>query len=96
MGSIVTYTCGACSFATEQLSVGWGKAGRAAYWGGLALCPECKDITALNLGESRADRRDRRCSRCNAPLRLIEGTSERIPCPRCGQPLRQATLGTWS
>src|SRR5437867_3513390 len=36
MGSIVAYKCPSCSYATEELSVGWGKAGRAKFWGGLA------------------------------------------------------------
>src|SRR5437016_14598642 len=40
MGSIVAYKCPSCSYATEQLSVGWGKAGRAKFWGGLAVCGE--------------------------------------------------------
>jgi predicted RNA-binding Zn-ribbon protein involved in translation (DUF1610 family) len=96
MGSIVAYKCPSCEFATEQLNVGWGKAGRAKFWGGLALCAECKDLTAIDLSESRTDRRDRRCARCNGPLKLIEGTVDRIPCPRCGAGLRQANLGSWS
>jgi len=95
MGSIVAYKCAACTFATEQLSVGWGKAGRARFWGGLAVCAECKELTVVNLAEARADRRDRRCARCNAPLKLIEGTAERIACPRCGHALRHAVLGSW-
>ena len=36
MGSLVVYRCGSCSFATDRLQIGWGKAGRARYWGGLA------------------------------------------------------------
>lgn len=96
MGSLVTYKCAACAFASEQLQVGWGKAGRANYWGGLALCPECKDLIVVNLAEPRADRRDRRCTRCNGPLRLIEGTTEAIPCPQCGQRLRHAMVGSWN
>jgi hypothetical protein len=79
MGSIVAYRCPACAFATEQLSVGWGKAGRAKFWGGLAICNECKDLTVIDLAETRADRRDRRCARCNSPLKLIRGRSTRSP-----------------
>ena len=96
MGSIVSYRCGSCGFATEQLKVGWGKAGRGEYWGGLAVCPECKDLTAVNLAEPRGERRDRRCARCNGPLRLLEGTAERIACPHCGQGLRSTMAGSWS
>jgi hypothetical protein len=96
MGSIVAYKCPSCSFATEQLTVGWGKAGRARFWGGLAVCGECKDLTVIDLAETRADRRDRRCARCNSPLKLIEGTIDSIACPRCGTTLRHATLGSWS
>jgi predicted RNA-binding Zn-ribbon protein involved in translation (DUF1610 family) len=96
MGSVVAYKCGSCSFVTEQLSIGWGKAGRAQFWGGLALCPECKELTVVNLAEARADRRDRRCTRCNSALKLIEGTTESIPCPRCGHTLRHAILGSWN
>ena len=69
MGSIVAYKCPACNYATEQLSVGWGKAGRAKFWGGLAVCAECKDLLVLDLAEQRADRRDRRCAKCNAPVK---------------------------
>ena len=96
MGSIVAYKCTSCNYATEQLSVGWGKAGRAKFWGGLAVCAECKDLIVIDLAEQRADRRDRRCAKCNAPVKLIEGTIDRIPCPRCGAALRHATLGSWS
>ena len=96
MGSIVSYKCPACAYATDQLNVGWGKAGRAKVWGGLAVCGECKDLTVIDLSESRADRRDRRCARCNGPLKLIEGTAEAIPCPRCGHSLRHAVLGSWA
>jgi DNA-directed RNA polymerase subunit RPC12/RpoP len=95
MGSVVAYRCAACGFATERLSVGWGKAGRARFWGGLALCTECKDLMVVNLAEPRAERRDRRCARCNTALKLLEGTADRIACPRCGQPLRHTILGSW-
>jgi DNA-directed RNA polymerase subunit RPC12/RpoP len=96
MGSLVAYRCGACEFATEQLQVGWGKAGRARYWGGLAVCAECKDLTVVNLSEARVDRRDRRCARCNGALKMLEGTSEAIPCPRCGARLRHSVVGSWT
>ena len=96
MGSILSYRCPSCSYATAQLSVGWGKAGRAAYWGGLGVCDACKELVVINLAEARADRRDRRCTRCNAPLKLIEDTADTIPCPHCGKGLRHATVGSWS
>jgi len=95
VGSLVVYRCGSCSFATDRLQIGWGKAGRARYWGGLALCNECKDVMVVNLTESRADRRDRRCTRCNSPIKLIEGTSDAVACPKCSRPLRHAIVGSW-
>ena len=79
MGSIVAYKCTSCNYATEQLSVGWGKAGRAKFWGGLAVCAECKDLLVLDLAEQRADRRDRRCAKCNGPVKLIEGNDPGDP-----------------
>ena len=96
MGSVVAYKCGACSFTSEQMQIGWGKAGRAQYWGGLAVCAECKELMVVNLAEARADRRDRRCARCNGALRLIEGTTEAIPCPKCGQRLRHSIVSSWN
>ena len=96
MGSVVAYRCPTCGFATEQLSIGWGKAGRARFWGGLALCVACKDIVVVNLADSRTDRRDQKCTRCNGPLKLIEGTADSIPCPQCAKPFRAAIVGSWS
>jgi DNA-directed RNA polymerase subunit RPC12/RpoP len=95
MGSVVVYRCVSCSFGTERLQVGWGKAGRARFWGGLAVCTECKDLLVVNLAEPRAERRDRRCPRCNTALKLLEGTADTIPCPACGKKLRHATVGSW-
>jgi hypothetical protein len=96
MGSIVEYRCGGCTFSTGRLSVGWGKAGRASFWGGLAVCEACKDLTVIDLADTRTERRDRRCAQCNGPLKLFDGIVQRIGCPRCGVPLRCATLGSWS
>lgn len=96
MGSVVAYRCPACSFATDNLSIGWGKAGRARFWGGLALCAACKQILVINLAESRAERRDQKCTRCNGPLKLIEGTADTVGCPQCGKPLGHAIVGSWS
>jgi len=96
MGSLVAYRCAACAFSTERLAVGWGKAGRASFWGGLAVCTGCKELTVVNLTDSRADRPDWRCARCNGPLKLIGGTADRIPCPSCGNVLHYANLGTWA
>jgi len=96
MGSVVAYRCGACTYATQQMQIGWGKAGRARYWGGLALCPACKEIEVVNLSESRGDRRETKCTRCNGPIRLIEGMADAIACPKCGKALQQSALGSWS
>lgn len=96
MGSVVEYRCPVCAFNTGRLSVGWGKAGRASYWGGLAVCDPCKDLTVIDLADTKADRRDRRCAKCNGPLKLFEGMAERIRCPHCTNTLRYANLGSWS
>jgi len=96
MGSVVSYRCPACSFATENLQVGWGKAGRAKFWGGLALCVACKELMIVNLAESRVERREQKCSRCNGPLKLLEGTADTIACPRCGKSLRHTLVGSWA
>jgi DNA-directed RNA polymerase subunit RPC12/RpoP len=97
MGSTVEYQCPTCGLATGQLKVGWGKAGRAAFWGGLALCAACKEIMVIDLADTRVERRsDRRCARCSAPLKLIEGTADSIRCPGCATALKRTTVGTWS
>jgi len=96
MGSLVEYRCATCHYATGKLTVGWGKAGRASYWGGLALCDACKELRVVDLSDARADRRDRRCAQCNGPLKMIEGIAERVGCPQCGAPLAAANLGSWS
>ena len=96
MGSVVEYRCAACAFSTGRLSVGWGKAGRASFWGGLALCDACKKLTVIDLADTRTDRRDRRCPDCNGVLKLFEGIAERIKCPQCGGALRYADLGSWA
>ena len=95
MGTVIEYRCPACSFSTGRLSVGWGKAGRASFWGGLALCDTCKELSVVDLADTRPDRRDRRCTHCNGVLKLIEGIAERIKCPRCATPLHHARLGSW-
>jgi predicted RNA-binding Zn-ribbon protein involved in translation (DUF1610 family) len=96
MGSLVEYRCPSCAYATGKLTVGWGKAGRASYWGGLALCEACREVRVIDLSDSRADRRDRRCAQCNGPLKMIEGISERVSCPQCGAALTAGNLGNWS
>ncbi len=89
------YRCPACSYKTDRLSVGWGKSGRAAFWGGLALCTACENITVVNLAEKGITRSERRCTACSGPLKLLEGTADRIGCPRCRRPLDFSNLGTW-
>ncbi len=96
MGSLVEFRCPTCSYHTGKLQVGWGKAGRASYWGGMALCEACKDVVVVDLSDTRTDRRDRRCGHCNGPLKLIEGIAERVACPQCGAALKQSNLGSWS
>ncbi len=96
MGSRVRFRCEKCAFGTDELAVGWGKAGRDSYWGGLAHCPECRALTVVNLAEARANKRDHRCPTCKGLLKLIDGTSERVPCPKCGGGLDQVVLGSWA
>src|SRR5437660_962493 len=74
------------SVITEKPSTYWYHQGHATF---------IQDLAGV-AARQRADRRDRRCAKCNAPVKLIEGTIDRIPCPRCGAALRHATLGSWS
>jgi len=96
MGSVVEYRCPACTFSTGKLSLGWGKAGRARYWGGLALCEACKQLSVVDLADARLDQRDRRCQHCRTPLKLLEGIAQQVACPQCGKALRYSTLGSWA
>ncbi len=96
MGSVVEYRCPTCAFVSGKLQVGWGKAGRASYWGGLALCEACKEISVIDLSDKRVDRRDRRCTHCNGLLKLLDGLAERIKCPQCSAVLTYASAGSWN
>ena len=95
MGAVVEFHCTACSFSSGKLQIGWGKAGRAAFWGGLARCEPCKEIGVADLNFRRTTREDPRCPTCNSVLTLLEGTASTIPCPRCRTPLRHDTVGSW-
>jgi ribosomal protein S27E len=97
MGSVVEFRCRVCTFSTERLSIGWGKAGRQRYWGALARCTPCQTIGVVDLSVTQSDRfRDRRCTHCNGPLTVFEGISETIPCPRCSTSMHHAPLGMWN
>lgn len=96
MGSLVEYRCRGCGLETGKLKVGWGKAGRASYWGGLAVCEACKDLGVIDLSDPKVDRRDRRCAHCNGPLKMLEGIAADVPCPRCSSMLLFQNLGGWS
>ncbi|MGH7818477.1 MAG: hypothetical protein ACREQ9_01770 [Candidatus Binatia bacterium] len=97
MGSVVEFQCCTCTYSTGRLQVGWGKTGRAAFWGGLARCEPCGQLGVVDLAAARgAYREEPRCAQCKRPLTLIEGTSVNVPCPRCRGPLRHATVGTWT
>ena len=95
MGSVVEYRCPTCAFASGRLQVGWGKAGRASFWGGLAVCEACKEISVVDLSDKRVDRRDRKCAHCNGLLKLLDGIAERIKCPSCGASLQYSSAGSW-
>ena len=97
MGSIVTYRCTACTFSTSELRVGWGKKGRAAFWGGLVHCQPCGELGTIDLAVHREYRAtEPKCGACGALLNRLEGTSVQIPCPRCQRVLRPLTVGMWS
>lgn len=97
MGSVVEYRCGACTFSSGELRIGWGKSGRAAFWGGLARCEPCGEIGVANIAMRRArDAIDPRCATCGGLVHLLEGTSVRVPCPRCHRALDFKTVATWS
>lgn len=96
MGSLVEYHCPTCRYASGTLRVGWGKAGRAQYWGGVALCASCRAVRCVDLAEGRGERRDRRCPDCGGPVRVLEGLAERVACPYCGATLVAETRGSWS
>jgi predicted Zn finger-like uncharacterized protein len=96
MGSVVEYRCRSCAFSTGRLSLGWGKAGRARYWGALAHCENCKTLVVVDLSDTRLDQRDRRCEKCRAVLKLLEGMAHDVSCPQCRGVLTQSTLGTWA
>ncbi|MGH7859430.1 MAG: hypothetical protein ACREQY_19060 [Candidatus Binatia bacterium] len=96
MGSVVEFQCGTCTYSTGQLQLGWGKAGRAGFWGGLARCEPCGQLGVVDLAVKVTFREEPRCALCKRPLTLLEGTSVMVPCPRCRGPLRHATIGTWS
>lgn len=95
MGSIVEYRCPSCAFATGELSIGWGKAGRASFWGGLARCEPCKTVGVVDLSRKGVGYGDRKCQDCGRGLVVLEGTFVSVTCPRCSVPMNHATLGTW-
>lgn len=96
MGSLVEYRCAACAFATSQLAIGWGKTGRASYWGGLARCDICKELTVVDLAGTRPGSRDFKCLHCQGLLKLLDGTSEGLHCPGCGSALAHTAVGSWA
>jgi hypothetical protein len=94
MGSIVEFTCRSCGYSSGSLSVGWGRAGRTRYWGGLGVCATCKRLCVVDL----ANKQDmHRCEECQGALQLLEGLAADIPCPACnGTILRTNNLGVWN
>ena len=93
MGSIVEYSCPSCRFSSGKLSIGWGKAGRQAFWGGIARCKPCKKLGVVDLAV-RVDEGGR-CAQCNSVLVKFDDLSAGIACPGCGDWLRHSQLGTW-
>ena len=96
MGSIIEYRCAACTYASGELSVGWGKEGRASFWGGLARCTPCKKLGVVDLSRKYTGIGERSCDACGGGLTLFEGTFGSVPCPRCAKPLQPETHGRWS
>lgn len=97
LGSIVEYRCEVCAFSSGELRLGWGKAGRASFWGGLVRCDACRQLSVAHITTARdSANRDSHCAKCRGLLTRLEGTSVGIPCPRCRQTLRHKTIGTWN
>lgn len=96
MGSIVEFHCSSCRYSTEPLQIGWGKAGRASYWAGLASCPTCGRIGVADISRKPSAREEPRCGQCGTGLTLLDGTAAAVPCPRCRRTLTHQTLGSWS
>ncbi len=93
MGSIVEFNCRSCGFTSGNLSVGWGKAGRTRFWGGLGVCSTCKRLSVVDLAV-KLDMH--RCKECQSQLTLLEGVAQDIPCPACNTILRSTNLGIWN
>ena len=85
MGSIVEFNCQGCGFTTGDLRVGWGRAGRTRFWGGLGTCAACKRLSVVDLA-AKLD--THRCQECQGQLQLLEGMAQDIPCPECSRVLR--------
>ena len=98
MGSVVEYRCGTCTFSTGELRIGWGKSGRAKFWGGLVSCEPCGALGVADIATRSASRDgEPHCGECDAPLKRLEGTSVPIACPRCRRSsLGYRFLGSWS
>lgn len=95
MGAVIEYRCSACVFSSGHLSIGWGKAGRGKFWGGLARCDPCKQVRVVDLSRPEPNSRGRRCEHCGGQLTLVEGTQTSIACPECGSPMDHRRLGIW-
>jgi len=93
MGSIVEFRCGGCGFTSGELRLGWGKEGRARFWGGLGHCPTCKRLSVVDLA-SKQDMH--RCQECQGQLQLLEGMAQDIPCPACSKILRTQNVSVWN
>jgi hypothetical protein len=93
MGSIVEFNCQSCGFTTGDLRVGWGRAGRTRFWGGLGTCAACKRLSVVDLA-AKLD--THRCQECQGQLQLLEGMAQDIPCPECTRVLRTTNLGVWN
>ena len=95
MGSRVAYRCEGCGFWSGELAIGWGKGGRARFWGALAVCPTCKRLTVVNLAGGRSAAQDQRCGECRGLLVQLEGIADDIRCPGCEALLHPSVRGSW-
>ncbi len=93
MGSIVEFNCLSCGYASGNLSVGWGKAGRTRFWGGLGVCAACQRVCVVDLS-SKQD--THKCEDCEGALQLLEGLAQDIPCPSCQTVLKTKNHGIWN
>jgi len=99
MGGMIGVTC-ECGFAVERLSVGIGMAGVDRSAVSCRACGEIHTIVTERMFPDPDDDDDEPvrsvadgCPVCGGPV--VELTTRRAPCPRCGKRLRVEDVGLW-